>query len=267
MIGKVGTSGSVRTLLNYCYYESVLKRQRGKNEDFKLDNVRGEYIYSQNLDVLYLNDGRIDIDTLIAQFEGVTNLNRNCMKPLWHESFSFPLDEIPSNQLLTHIIVDFSKSFGFDARQLIAFRHHDKSHHHFHIIANRLDFFGKKAIKTSCNFKKTNKFCREIEVKYGLTTFKTKNKDRKADETAPIESRIGQPKGFVNMIKHSSFNKHKQIQDGKYTSVFNVSGNTSTETEKDLSKIDSNLLKTESIDSQGIRPIVHEYDQKSPLKR
>lgn len=264
MIGKVGVSGSVRTLLNYCYYESTLKRQRGKNDDFKFENVRGEYIYSQNLDVLLLKDRRIDMDAIIAQFESITSLNQRCTKPLWHECFSFPLEEEPPNELLFKIITDFSNAFGFDERQLIAFRHHDKSHHHFHIIANRLNCFGKNAIKTSDNFKRTSDFCRVTEKKYDLVPFEKKNKS--------ITAEIKQSKKFQQKaLNHAGREPHNislsQVDILKYPSLFDVSQNANSETEKDLSKIDSNLSKSKSADSQGISPKILENNQKSHRKR
>lgn len=266
MIGKVGVSGSVRTLLNYCYYESTLKRQRGKNDNFKFENVRGEYIYSQNLDVLLLKDRRIDMDAIIAQFENITSLNRNCTKPLWHESFSFPLEEKPSNELLFKIITDFSDAFGFNERQLIAFRHYDKSHHHFHIIANRLDFNGKNAIKTSKNFKKTNDFCRETEKKYDLVPFKMRDKFIYAEIAENKQSKSFQQKRLNRAVRESNNSSLSQVGTLKYPSIFDVSQNANTETEKDLFKINSNLSKFKSADSQGIRPFMPENAQKSRKK-
>lgn len=174
MIGKVHTGNRIRGLLNYCYYESNSKNQSGKNKDFSVENVRGRYIFSQNLDLLYLPDGRIDIDSVIEQIQNVTELNRNCTSPCWHQTFSFPIGENLSDEKMAIITIEFSNHFGFNSNQLIAFRHLDKSHQHFHIIVNRLNIDGKKAVRTSNNYYRTNQFCRLMEKKYNLSVIEPK---------------------------------------------------------------------------------------------
>ena len=159
MIGKAITGGNISGLLKYCYYENT-KSKKDKN-------VRGEYIFSQNVQVLP-SDGRLNLSAIAKQFSDIARLNQNCTQPFWHQCFSFLKNENPSNELLEKITVDFALDFGFFERQMIAFRHYDKEHHHFHIIANRLDLEAKNAVKTSNNYYRINAFCRKIEKKYGL---------------------------------------------------------------------------------------------------
>lgn len=159
MIGKAITGGNISGLLNYCYFENTKSK--------KEKNVRGEYIFSQNVQIL-LTDGRLNLSAISQQFSNIARLNQNCTQPFWHQCFSFPKEENPSNELLEKITVDFALDFGFFERQMIAFRHYDKEHHHFHIISNRLDLDGKNAVKTSNNYYRINTFCRKMEKKYGL---------------------------------------------------------------------------------------------------
>lgn len=159
MIGKAITGGNISGLLNYCYYEKIKSK--------KEKDVRGEYIFSQNIQIV-LTEGRLNLSDISKQFSYITRLNQNCTQPIWHQCFSFPKDENPSNELLEKITIDFALDFGFFERQIIAFRHYDKEHHHFHIVSNRLDLDGKNAVKTSNNYYRINTFCRKMEKKYGL---------------------------------------------------------------------------------------------------
>ncbi|MFY7908393.1 MAG: relaxase/mobilization nuclease domain-containing protein [Emticicia sp.] len=180
MIGKAITGGNISGLLNYCYYEST-KSKKDKN-------VRGEYIFSQNVQVLP-SDGRLNLSAIAKQFSGIARLNQNCTQPFWHQCFSFPKDENPSNEILEKITVDFALDFGFFERQMIAFRHYDKEHHHFHIIANRLDLEAKNAVKTSNNYYRINTFCRKIENKYGLKAVEIGRANKIDGKENPIKNK------------------------------------------------------------------------------
>lgn len=180
MIGKAITGGNISGLLNYCYYENTKSK--------KEKSVRGEYIFSQNVQVLP-SDGRLNLSAIAKQFSDIARLNQNCTQPFWHQCFSFPKDENPSNELLEKITVDFALDFGFFERQMIAFRHYDKEHHHFHIIANRLDLEAKNAVKTSNNYYRINTFCRKIEKKYGLKVVEIGRANQIDGKENPINNR------------------------------------------------------------------------------
>lgn len=180
MIGKAITGGNISGLLNYCYYEKTkLKKER---------NVRGEYIFSQNVQIL-LTDGRLNLSAISKQFSDIARLNQNCTQPFWHQCFSFPKNENPSNGLLEQITIDFALDFGFFERQMIAFRHYDKEHHHFHIISNRLDLDGKNAVKTSNNYYRINTFCRKMEKKYGLKSVEIGRTNKIDGKENPISNK------------------------------------------------------------------------------
>ena len=159
MIGKAITGGNISGLLNYCYYE--------KTKSKKEKDVRGDYFFSQNIQIV-LTEGRLNLSAISKQFSDIARLNQNCTQPFWHQCFSFPKEENPSNELLEKITIDFALDFGFFERQMISFRHYDKEHHHFHIISNRLDLDGNNAVKTSNNYYRINAFCRKMEKKHGL---------------------------------------------------------------------------------------------------
>lgn len=180
MIGKAITGGNISGLLNYCYYENTKSK--------KEKNIRGEYIFSQNVQVLP-SDGHLNLSAIAKQFSDIARLNQNCTQPFWHQCFSFPKDENPSNEILEKITVDFALDFGFFERQMIAFRHYDKEHHHFHIIANRLDLEAKNAVKTSNNYYRINAFCRKIEKKYGLKAVEIGRANKIDGKENPIKNK------------------------------------------------------------------------------
>lgn len=180
MIGKATTGGNISGLLNYCYYENTKSK--------KEKNVRGEYIFSQNVQIL-LTDGRLNLSAISQQFSDIARLNQKCTQPFWHQCFSFPKDENPSNEILEKITIDFVLDFGFFERQMIAFRHYDKEHHHFHVISNRLDLNGKNAVKTSNNYYRINTFCRKMEKKFGLKSVEIGRTNKIDGKENPINNK------------------------------------------------------------------------------
>jgi len=204
MIGKAITGGNISGLLNYCYYENT-KSKKDKN-------VRGEYIFSQNVQIL-LTDGRINLSAISQQFSDIARLNQNCTQPFWHQCFSFPKDENPSNELLEKITIDFALDFGFFERQMIAFRHYDKEHHHFHIISNRLDLDGKNAVKTSNNYYRINTFCRKMEKKYGLKAVEIGRTNKIDGKENPISNKYADElRAIINSILPKAQSMDKLIK-------------------------------------------------------
>ncbi len=52
---------------------------------------------------------------------------------------------------------------------MVVFRHSEKDHDHFHIIASRVDLDGKNTAQSTHNFRRVGQFCRDMETKYTLT--------------------------------------------------------------------------------------------------
>ncbi len=167
MIGKCSGGSNPGGLLDYCYYEKELsEKQKIK---LGLKDVRGEVIYVQNIGLSQLPDGRFDMKDVAQQFNECASQNPKLEKYVWHQSFSFPKEEIIEKDKIQEISKDFSEKFGFDNNQLIVFEHNDTSHKHFHIVANRIDFNGKTTASDKNNYKKIGNFCREMELKHNLT--------------------------------------------------------------------------------------------------
>lgn len=166
MIGKVGLGRYAKGILAYCYYDKELTakqiRQLGP------DDVRGELVFIQNLALQKLPDGRFDISNLSKQFLDNMEKNRRLTKFIWHQSFSFPPGENPGNDKVIEIAVQFAKDFGFKDNQMAVFRHSDKAHDHFHIVANRINYNGKNTADHFNNYARIGKFCRKMELQLEL---------------------------------------------------------------------------------------------------
>jgi hypothetical protein len=167
MIGKAGLGSFAKGILEYCYYEKELSET--KRRQMTVEDVRGELVYVQHLAVKLLADKRLDLNYLSNQFLDNRDKNRRLTKFMWHQSFSFPAGENPTNDQITAIANTFAKDFGFDHNQMLVFKHTDTQHPHFHLVANRLDYNGKNTADHFNNYAKTAKFCRKMELELNLS--------------------------------------------------------------------------------------------------
>lgn len=167
MIGNMTKGSNPSGLLDYCYYEkeNLSKNQKGK---LSIADVRGEVIFVQNLALSTLADGRFDMEHLAKQMKETASKNRGLKDYVWHQSFSFSAADKPSKDTIIQITDLFAKRFGFEHNQLIVFQHNDTQHQHFHIVANRINSFGKTSAKDSFSHLRTGEFCRDIELQLGL---------------------------------------------------------------------------------------------------
>lgn len=170
MIGKVASIGTnFLGTLEYCYYATRPNRSLDRSK------VRGELVYFQHLPVSTMNRSRqvdglwINLEKMAERMQRIADSNRRVEKPVWHQAFSFPVGEKVNNETMAEICQLFSQRFGMENNQIVAFRHADKDHNHFHIIANRISLDGKNTAKTRFNFLEIGRFCREIEQLYKLT--------------------------------------------------------------------------------------------------
>jgi len=167
MIGKMKSGSAPKGLLNYCYYDKE-KLSKSAEAKLRIEDVRGEVVYIQNLSLSFLPDGRFDMNYLANQFNDCASKNLNLKNFLWHQSFSFPQGENPSSEQIQEIVETFRQDFGFTENQLIVFKHNDTDNAHFHIVANRINFNGKTTADDGYSYLRTGKFCRKIEEKMGL---------------------------------------------------------------------------------------------------
>lgn len=173
MIGKVASIGtSFLGTLEYCYYATRPNRSLDRS------SIRGELVYFQHVPVSTINSLRqengakevfINLEKMAERMQRMASVNRRIEKPVWHQAFSFPVGEKVSNETMAEICHLFAQRFGMENNQLVAFRHADKDHDHFHIIANRISLDGKNTAKTRFNFLEMGRFCREVEQLYDLT--------------------------------------------------------------------------------------------------
>ena len=173
MIGKVASIGtSFLGTLEYCYYATRPNRSLDRSQ------VRGELLYFQHVPASTVTDSKqikggketpLNLEKMSERMQRIANLNRRVEKPVWHQAFSFPLGEKVDTETMAEICQLFAQRFGMENNQLVAFRHADKDHDHFHIIANRINLDGKNTAKTRFNFLEMGRFCREVEQLYKLT--------------------------------------------------------------------------------------------------
>lgn len=171
MIGKVARFGSsFLGAIQYCYYETR------ENRSLDRTRVRGELLYAQHLGISQVTDDslrteskqRLDIHAMAATMKSVAELNERTRKPVWHQSFSFPIGECPSADVMIRICQSFARTFGMENNPMVAFRHRDRQHEHFHIIASRIDLDGLNTAQTSFNYREVGRFCRTMETRFNL---------------------------------------------------------------------------------------------------
>jgi hypothetical protein len=159
-------------LIRYCYYEEGSSQTKERA-------IRGELLYSNELFENYLSNGHLDIRTLAQQFHQVAALNEKTEKFVWHQTINFPPGEQVSNEVMVNIAKDFAQYFGFEQNQYLVFRHRDKPHDHFHLIANRIHASGANTATDQGNYERIQHFCRLMEKKWSMRV--TPNHRQKID--------------------------------------------------------------------------------------
>ena len=180
MIGKTAKFGaSFLGAIEYCYYAVQPNRSLNRTQ------VRGELLYYQHVApglvadpnvVNSLSSERLHIEAIARQFVEVSRQNSRVEKPVWHQVFSFPIEQkttdsaaLPGRSTIVKIAQDFAQTFGLANNPMVVFRHSEKDHDHFHIIASRVDLDGLNSAKSVHNFRRVGQFCRDMETKYNLT--------------------------------------------------------------------------------------------------
>jgi|GEM_PF-1027427 len=170
MVGKVSLGARAAGVISYCYFEQDQPQE---------EVIRGELLYSNEVWEARHPNGELNLASLAAQFHQTAALNRDTTKFIWHQTFSFPPGEKVTNETMVKIARDFAKDFGFEDNQYLVFRHRDKAHEHFHIIANRINGEGKNTASDQHNYERIQVFSRQMEQKYGLSV--TENHQQKVD--------------------------------------------------------------------------------------
>jgi hypothetical protein len=104
----------------------------------------------------------------LSRFENVINSNGNIKTNLAFEvCLSFPRSENISDEKFKNILNEYIKGMGYDNAPYVCYRHDDKEHQHYHTIISHIDWEGKKIPQYNM-FLKSQKLCRELEVKHEL---------------------------------------------------------------------------------------------------
>lgn len=121
---------------------------------------------------------------IASQFLEMQQYNKttNDKNKTYHVVIGFTEDDIKKLSQIDkeEIVKDFANDLGFKDNQYVAYEHKDGNSPHLHVLGNRVSNDGK-IVSLSNNYYKHENFCRNQEIKYGLTRVKTK------DRTKPYE--------------------------------------------------------------------------------
>lgn len=95
--------------------------------------------------------------------------------PVGHISLDFHPKDAPNmtDELMADITNDYMRQMGLVNTPFIVVRHYDKAHPHCHIVFSRVDYAGKILTQTT-NFKKNERVCKALNLKYRLMQGKSK---------------------------------------------------------------------------------------------
>lgn len=113
-----------------------------------------------------------DIHAMAREFDAVT-ASHPCAKPVLHAYIS----EAPGSPPITNTqAIEGSKIYlremGFDVEktQFVVVMHNEKTHQHFHIIANRVQLDGQ-LVTDKNDYRRNQEAVRQVEMQVGLTRF------------------------------------------------------------------------------------------------
>ncbi len=105
--------------------------------------------------------------------------------PVVHMILSIPKEEHLTPIQWGEVAQDYTERMGFGKAPYIAVRHQDTEHEHIHIVASRVDVFGRP-IRLSHDYYKSQEIARDLEQKYELgrvrSSWERETKDRSQGE-------------------------------------------------------------------------------------
>jgi hypothetical protein len=117
-----------------------------------------------------------DRKSMIQDFIQRTTVNPKLTRSVWHTSLSFQ-DKL-SNQKMLKVAKRWMAGMGLGETQYVIVRHNDTSHHHLHIIANRINDEGC-TISDSNNWKRSEALCQELTQHFELTPLPGERNEQK----------------------------------------------------------------------------------------
>ncbi len=185
-------------------------------------------------------DANIDLGSTVEmteEFNVIRQLRPRLGRAVNHVSLNLPPgEELTDNQFVS-MGKDYLKGMGFDDNQYIIYRHHDQSHQHIHIVANRVKLSGE-LVSDSKNYERSEGLVRKLEKKYGLSqlpdpTIKqksalTQKEIEKAIRTgsAPIKSILQQQLGAALKSSTNTEEFLQQLRSKDIRPKFNISKTT-----------------------------------------
>jgi len=159
MIAKISKGGSFRGALNY-----VLGKGRA---ELIGGNMAGETARE-----------------LSSEYGRIRQIKGDIEKPVYHVSLALPEGESFTPEQWQTVASDYLSQVGMDpsTHQYIVAQHHDTTHQHVHIIANRISLDGK-LFNVFRDQIKSRDVCRRLEAKYGLTEVSSEKKTYRAKTT------------------------------------------------------------------------------------
>jgi hypothetical protein len=131
------------------------------------------------------------------EFRVMQDLTPTVSQPVFHISISLNPQESLSKEQWAEVADRYIKEMGFTNNQYLVVQHHDRSHQHIHILANRIDLNGK-SVNDWRSKKRTEKILRGIEKDYGLEVLPYSWE--KADRSKSTNQRYGQRTPSVEPI-------------------------------------------------------------------
>jgi len=123
-------------------------------------------------------------------FNMIRQQNPEVKNAVWHTSVSFAHKDNVGNEQMREIAKDYVHKVGLDNSQYLVVRHHDTSHQHMHIIANRVQYDGN-TVNDSFSKNRTARACDDLEVKYGLTIARDQSKEQeRINDKMPIRKEV-----------------------------------------------------------------------------
>lgn len=107
---------------------------------------------------------------MAQEMQTVAATSGRIQKPVWHTSLSWPPGEQVSREQKIAAAEQYCELMGapFDKHQVVVYEHHDKPHEHIHIYINRVPVDGGPALRTSNNFYRQPKVCKDISEALGM---------------------------------------------------------------------------------------------------
>lgn len=139
--------------------------------DYVLEEVegeqRGKFIgCTDDLYQIVCTNDKIDASAISKLMQLQSAKNSKVQKACYHQIFSFPIGERPTDDILEDISQEFARDFGFE--QWLSVKHEDTDHLHIHFVGNIVGNNGKVTVNDSNDYYKLNDFVKYIHERHSL---------------------------------------------------------------------------------------------------